>query len=305
MPGQQPNRSRFAAHRSQRHSTAALPIERSVRPSPARNSGCLRGRIPTAIGWESSKGTRSCSRNNPAAGMAGEQWARSCMGQRTHPACGQATGGSTTARRGWSLFPGGPLEISASVKAYLALRSPAMHRRSLDDPGSPGHPRCRWCRTDQQLHPLLPGTAGNPRLPAMPSCPARTGAAPPVLPAEHLRDVGMVTDDLCPLSLLWAHRPHQHSFRMENRKLFLDGPSSLPTTMPQSEQLDELTSPSRINWNRIFTRLDAAWKGLERWKLTPFRGMAIRRAADWMIERFADSDGLGAIFPPMVWSVWH
>ena len=107
-----------------------------------------------------------------------------------------------------------------------------------------------------------------------------------------------------PLSLLWAHRPTIDTpSEWQIDELFLDGPSSLPTTMPQSEQLDELTSPSRINWNRIFTRLDAAWKGLERWKLTPFRGMAIRRAADWMIERFSDSDGLGAIFPPMVWSV--
>src|SRR5262249_47696517 len=35
----------------------------------------------------------------------------------------------------------------------------------------------------------------------------------------------------------------------------------------------------------------------------PFRKLAIRRAGDWMIARFPDSDGLGAIFPPIIWSV--
>src|SRR5690606_22745227 len=29
----------------------------------------------------------------------------------------------------------------------------------------------------------------------------------------------------------------------------------------------------------------------------------IRRASEWMQSRFANSDGLGAIFPPIVWSV--
>ena len=29
----------------------------------------------------------------------------------------------------------------------------------------------------------------------------------------------------------------------------------------------------------------------------------MQKAEKWMLDRFAGSDGLGAIFPPMVWSI--
>src|SRR5690606_34802771 len=35
----------------------------------------------------------------------------------------------------------------------------------------------------------------------------------------------------------------------------------------------------------------------------PLRGVAISRAREWILQRFSSSDGLGAIFPPIVWSV--
>ena len=37
--------------------------------------------------------------------------------------------------------------------------------------------------------------------------------------------------------------------------------------------------------------------------MRPLRKLAIRRASQWMIDRFDDSDGLGAIFPPIIWSI--
>ncbi|NOX53480.1 MAG: hypothetical protein GXP27_03405, partial [Planctomycetes bacterium] len=40
-----------------------------------------------------------------------------------------------------------------------------------------------------------------------------------------------------------------------------------------------------------------------RWRVRPLRRRAVRKAADWMLERFEDSDGLGAIFPPIIWSI--
>src|SRR5262249_10794578 len=59
-----------------------------------------------------------------------------------------------------------------------------------------------------------------------------------------------------------------------------------------------------LSWTNFFLGLDWLYKKAERWGLLkPFRGRAIRQAAAWMRERFADSDGLGAIFPPMIYTV--
>ena len=35
----------------------------------------------------------------------------------------------------------------------------------------------------------------------------------------------------------------------------------------------------------------------------PLRKPAMQKAEQWMVDRFVGSDGLGAIFPPMVWSI--
>jgi squalene-hopene/tetraprenyl-beta-curcumene cyclase len=49
--------------------------------------------------------------------------------------------------------------------------------------------------------------------------------------------------------------------------------------------------------------VDWAFKKAEAWGLGPVRALALKRAVGWMFERFADSDGLGAIFPPMIYTV--
>src|SRR5205823_10716769 len=56
-----------------------------------------------------------------------------------------------------------------------------------------------------------------------------------------------------------------------------------------------------LSWGNFFLGVDWAYKRVEPW-LGPVRRLALRRAAAWMRERFADSDGLGAIFPPMIYT---
>src|SRR5262249_32380866 len=57
------------------------------------------------------------------------------------------------------------------------------------------------------------------------------------------------------------------------------------------------------SWDRFFRVVDAALHFCQRWRLTPSRRRALAAAERWMIERFDGSDGLGAIYPPMVWSI--
>ena len=58
--------------------------------------------------------------------------------------------------------------------------------------------------------------------------------------------------------------------------------------------------PERITWRNFFLWLDRVHKFAE-WfaqhKIHPFRKRALRKAEQWMLERFEGSDGLAAIFP--------
>src|SRR5262249_6754696 len=58
-----------------------------------------------------------------------------------------------------------------------------------------------------------------------------------------------------------------------------------------------------LTWTNFFLGVDYLYKRLDAWGLGPVRRAALRRAEAWMRERFQDSDGLGAIFPPMVYTV--
>ena len=58
-----------------------------------------------------------------------------------------------------------------------------------------------------------------------------------------------------------------------------------------------------LSWDRFFRTVDHGLKFCERHRLLPLRRRAIRAAERWMLERFQHSDGLGAIFPPIVWSI--
>src|SRR5262249_30619716 len=98
-----------------------------------------------------------------------------------------------------------------------------------------------------------------------------------------------------PLSILSAHKPVRRLPPEKGiRELFLDPPETpcwpaRPTRNP-------------LSWTNLFLGLDWLFKRVEPY-LGAIRRRALRRAAAWMRKRFTDSDGLGAIFPPIVYTV--
>src|SRR5262249_3791491 len=58
-----------------------------------------------------------------------------------------------------------------------------------------------------------------------------------------------------------------------------------------------------FTWANFFLVADQLIKWLEKWGPRCVRRAAVRRAADWMLAHFEDSDGVGAIFPPMIYTV--
>ncbi len=206
---------------------------------------------------------------------------------------------------GWSQYPGGPLEMSVSVKAYFAMKLTG------HDPASEEMSRARHAilaaggaekvNSFTRYYLALLGQIAYRQCPVVP--PELT-LLPKWMPFNIYEMSAWSRTIVVPLSLLWARQPARElPAELCIRELFVNSPEELPVTMPKSDQLDELSTQTLINWSKLFRAGDRVWKMLESCRLMPFRRAAVRKATKWMFDRFAKSDGLGAIFPPIVWSI--
>jgi squalene-hopene/tetraprenyl-beta-curcumene cyclase len=206
---------------------------------------------------------------------------------------------------GWALYPGGPLEVSSSVKAYWALKITG------HDPEAEHMVRAREAvraaggaervNSFTRYYLALLGAISYRQCPAVPP---EIMLVPTWAPFNIYEMSSWSRTILVPLSLLWAFQPvHDLPEEQQIRELFLTTPEELPVSMPPSACLDAMRRRAWLPWDTIFRGVDRAWKACETARLKPFRRHAIRLAEDWIVERLEQSDGLGAIFPPIIWSV--
>jgi squalene-hopene/tetraprenyl-beta-curcumene cyclase len=100
---------------------------------------------------------------------------------------------------------------------------------------------------------------------------------------------------LVPLSIFSAHRPVRHlPPELGIRELFLDDPQTPLWPHPPTRRW--------LTWTNFFLVCDQLYKRVEGF-LGPLRRIALRRSARWMRNHFADSDGVGAIFPPIIYTI--
>jgi squalene-hopene/tetraprenyl-beta-curcumene cyclase len=192
---------------------------------------------------------------------------------------------------GFNIYVKGPSEISASVKAYVALKLAGL---SAEEP--------RMRQLCQRILALGGIQAANSYVKVNLSlfnlyprqyCPS----IPPevvLLPFDFLYQMSSWTRAIVvSLSLLHAAnpcRPAPAGFTLEE----LWRPGVSPAFVRDRE---------RFTWRNFFLALDGFLKWWERHGVKSVRRRAIERAAEWMIERLHHCDGLGAIYPPMMYSV--
>jgi squalene-hopene/tetraprenyl-beta-curcumene cyclase len=195
-------------------------------------------------------------------------------------------------RGGWPLFHNGALDISASVKAYFALKAIG------DDPSAPHMLRAReailaaggaersnvFTRIQMALFGAVPWRA-------CPVMPAELMILPPWFPITMRKVSYWSRTVLAPLLVLMAKRARARN--------------------PRNVRIDELfrTPPEQIrDWikvpagNRIalfFKYLDTALRPIEPHFPRFLRERAISRAVGFVRERLNGDDGLGAIYPAM------
>ena len=206
---------------------------------------------------------------------------------------------------GWALYPGGPLEMSGSVKAYWVLKLAGY------DPESEPLTRARNAilaaggaekvNSFTRYYMALLGVISYQKCPAVPP---ELMMLPNWFPINIYEMSSWSRTIVVPLSLLWAFQPKTTLEDHQSiRELFVTSPEEMPLAMPPSEQLDSLKRRSWFPWTSFFQGVDRVWKGLEWLGIKPFRKRSVELAHQWMMARFEKSDGLGAIFPPIIWSV--
>jgi squalene-hopene/tetraprenyl-beta-curcumene cyclase len=198
---------------------------------------------------------------------------------------------------GWSNYPDGPVELSVSVKAYFALKL-AGH-----DPSAPAMRRActvirrlggaAECNSFTKFYLALLGQFPYENCPAVP--PEML-----LLPRWAYFNIYAMSSwtrsIIVPLSIFYAYKP----VRVLPPELCIP---ELFLRPPMTSQWPHPPTGRWLTWTNFFLVVDQLFKRVDAWGLGPVRQAALGRAVAWMREHFADSDGLGAIFPPMIYTV--
>ncbi len=198
---------------------------------------------------------------------------------------------------GWAIYHGGPTEVSASVKAYFVLKMMG------DDPDAPHMARARRAilelggiektNTYTKIYLAIFGQYSWEKCPAVP--PEMV-----LLPGWFYINLNEMSSwsrgIFVPLSIIWAFKPH--------------------SPVPDHAHIPELFGPDAANllpveggprervWKFFFEQANEGLKLLERRRLKPLRRRALRAAEEWTRRRLVWSDGLGAIFPAIMNTVF-
>jgi squalene-hopene/tetraprenyl-beta-curcumene cyclase len=196
---------------------------------------------------------------------------------------------------GWNIYPNGPAEVNATIKAYLALKlagipttDPRMLKAREMARNLGGVPRMN---TFSKLYLALIGLVTWNHVPTIPCEVLLIGKW------FHVNFWEMSNWSramIIPLAIINHFRP--------TRPVGVD----LDELYPNGKwELDEPLRPRYFDFSlrNMFLWLDRLHKLAEwvsRRGLHPFRKEALKRSEQWMLERFEGSDGLAAIFPAML-----
>ena len=197
------------------------------------------------------------------------------------------------AHGGWPLLHGGPLNVSASVKAYVALRmigdavdAPHMVRARDAILAAGGAAQSNvFTRIALALFGMVPWRA-------VPVMPIEIMNAPAWFPFHIYRISYWARDTLVPLLVLMALKPRGVNPRgIDIPELFVTPPDRVRIWPKGTNQVG--------GWGIIFGALDKVLQAAEPYFPRGRRQSAIDKAVAFVRARLNGEDGLGAIYPAM------
>jgi squalene-hopene/tetraprenyl-beta-curcumene cyclase len=193
---------------------------------------------------------------------------------------------------GWPLFHRGPFDISASVKAYFALKcvgdsvdAPHMARARAAILAYGGAARSNvFTRIQLALFGAVPWRA-------VPVMPVEIMFLPKWFPFHISKIAYWSRTVIVPLLVLMAKKPQACNPRGVNlNELFVTPPEQVKNWHSNNTQ---------SIWNPVFRAIDACLRAIEPYMPKGLRQKAIDAAVAWVTERLNGENGLGAIYPAM------
>jgi squalene-hopene/tetraprenyl-beta-curcumene cyclase len=198
---------------------------------------------------------------------------------------------------GWNIYPGGPSELNATCKAYFALKLAG------DSANTPHMVKAR-----ETVHRLGGLERSNSYVRFYLALAGALGwdMVPAILPEMmllpnwfylNIYEMSSWTRGIViPMAILSALRPDwrlpEHAHIDE---LFCD-PAHKKAAFDWSDQL--------LSWRNFFLALDRALKLYEKLPWKPLRQRALREAKSWLLEHLERTEGLAAIYPAMMNSIF-
>jgi squalene-hopene/tetraprenyl-beta-curcumene cyclase len=196
---------------------------------------------------------------------------------------------------GWNLYPGGPADISATVKGYFALKLMG------DLPDAPHMARCRelvrqlgGAEKCNSFSKFYFACLGQISFDACPAIPPEIVLLPKWFYFNLYHVSAWTRTMILPLGIVTTCK-HVREIPEQLRidELYLDHEAA--------NRLDDLPYGIPKTWKEIFLRVDQVLKWYNQNPLVPLRNFAMAKAEKWLLEHLDGSEGLGAIFPPMVY----
>jgi len=199
---------------------------------------------------------------------------------------------------GWSIYEKGPANLSATLKAYFAMKvagvapdDPAMNAaRSLIRAG--GGP------TEADVFTkILLALFGEYDWSGVPAMPVEIMLLPRWSYFNLLEVSYWSRTVIVPLLILMDAKPVKRlddPYRLDELWVVPREQASL-----RFHRVPRPFSPKTFLWKNFFIGVDDCLKGWERLGLRPFRARAVEAARRWLEERLAVPGGLGGIFPAM------
>jgi squalene-hopene/tetraprenyl-beta-curcumene cyclase len=198
---------------------------------------------------------------------------------------------------GWPTFAGGPSNISASVKAYFALKimgykqdHPVLEcgRKKILEMGG-----VTECNTFAKIYFCF---LGQYDWEAVPAIPPEIVLFPNWFWFNLYEISSWSRAILVPLSIAYAKKPFKKlPPEMSIDELFVGG--------RHGAHLHLKWTTNKISWRNFFLVLNRTVHFCERFHIRPLRYLAIKKAERWMLDRLEKSDGLGAIYPGILNSI--
>src|SRR5215471_14781320 len=198
---------------------------------------------------------------------------------------------------GWSIYPGGPSELNATCKAYFALKlagdSPdapclAQARETIHRLGGLEH-----SNSYVRFYLALVGALG---WELVPSIPPELMLIPTWLPFNIYEMSSWTRGIVIPMTILATLRPDWRLPEWAHVDELFKDPNHKAAAFDWSAQL--------LSWKNLFLAIDRGLKLYEKSPWKPFRQRALREAKSWVLNHVERTEGLAAIYPAMMNSIF-